>query len=230
MDRLVCGDVGFGKTEVAIRAAFKAVCDSKQVAVLVPTTILALQHAKSFRGAHEGTARARGLHQPLPQQRRTEADPQDLKEGKIDIIIGTHRLVSKDVVYKDLGLLIIDEEQKFGVNVKDKLKTLRATVDTLTLTATPIPRTLQFSLMGARDLSIISTPPPNRYPVSTMLQPYDEVTIRGAIEYELTRRPGLLPARQGEEHRVHRRHDPQAGARRAWAWATASWKATSWRK
>ncbi len=187
MDRLVCGDVGFGKTEVAIRAAFKAVCDSKQVAVLVPTTILALQHWKSF------SARMKGLPVRVEYINRFRSSAQqtqilkDLKEGKIDIIIGTHRLVSKDVVYKDLGLLIIDEEQKFGVNVKDKLKTLRATVDTLTLTATPIPRTLQFSLMGARDLSIISTPPPNRYPVSTMLQPYDEVVIRGAIEYELSR-------------------------------------------
>ena len=187
MDRLVCGDVGFGKTEVAIRAAFKAVCDSKQVAVLVPTTILALQHWKSF------SARMKGLPARVEYINRFRSSAQqtqilkDLKEGKIDIIIGTHRLVSKDVVYKDLGLLIIDEEQKFGVNVKDKLKTLRATVDTLTLTATPIPRTLQFSLMGARDLSIISTPPPNRYPVATMLQPYDEVVIRGAIEYELSR-------------------------------------------
>jgi transcription-repair coupling factor (superfamily II helicase) len=187
MDRLVCGDVGFGKTEVAIRAAFKAATDGKQVAVLVPTTILALQHAKSFRERMKGLP----VRVDYINRFRSSADQKqilkDLKEGKIDIIIGTHRLVSKDVVYKDLGLLIIDEEQKFGVNVKDKLKTLRATVDTLTLTATPIPRTLQFSLMGARDLSIISTPPPNRYPVSTMLQPYDEVVIRGAIEYELSR-------------------------------------------
>lgn len=187
MDRLVCGDVGFGKTEVAIRAAFKAACDGKQVAVLVPTTILALQHWKSF------SARMKGLPVRVDYINRFRSSAQqtqilkDLKEGKIDILIGTHRLVSKDVVWKDLGLMIIDEEQKFGVNVKDKLKTLRATVDTLTLTATPIPRTLQFSLMGARDLSIISTPPPNRYPVSTMLQPYDEVVIRGAIEYELSR-------------------------------------------
>ncbi len=187
MDRLVCGDVGFGKTEVAIRAAFKAVCDSKQVAVLVPTTILALQHAKSFRERMKGLP----CRVDYINRFRSSADQtqilKDLKEGKIDIIIGTHRLVSKDVEYKDLGLLIIDEEQKFGVNVKDKLKTLRATVDTLTLTATPIPRTLQFSLMGARDLSIISTPPPNRYPVQTNLHPYDEVVIQGAIEYELSR-------------------------------------------
>ncbi|MGV9013551.1 MAG: transcription-repair coupling factor [Flavobacteriales bacterium] len=187
MDRLVCGDVGFGKTEVAIRAAFKAVCDSKQVAVLVPTTILALQHWKTF------TARMKGLPVRVDyiNRFRSPADQKqilsDVREGKIDILIGTHRLVSKDVKYKDLGLLIIDEEQKFGVNVKDKLKTLRATVDTLTLTATPIPRTLQFSLMGARDLSIISTPPPNRYPVQTNVHPYDEVVIKDAIEYELSR-------------------------------------------
>nr|MBP8824144.1 DEAD/DEAH box helicase [Flavobacteriales bacterium] len=187
MDRLVCGDVGFGKTEVAIRAAFKAATDGKQVAVLVPTTILALQHAKSFKERMKGLP----VRVDYINRFRSSAEQKqilaDLKEGKIDILIGTHRLVSKDVKYKDLGLLIIDEEQKFGVNVKDKLKTLRATVDTLTLTATPIPRTLQFSLMGARDLSIISTPPPNRYPVSTLLQPYDEVVIRGAIEYELSR-------------------------------------------
>ena len=187
MDRLVCGDVGFGKTEVAIRAAFKAACDGKQVAVLVPTTILALQHWKSFSNRMKGLpVRVDYINRFRTSAQQTQI-LKDLKEGKIDILIGTHRLVSKDVVWKDLGLMIIDEEQKFGVNVKDKLKTLRATVDTLTLTATPIPRTLQFSLMGARDLSIISTPPPNRYPVSTMLQPYDEVTIRGAIEYELSR-------------------------------------------
>jgi len=187
MDRLVCGDVGFGKTEVAIRAAFKAACDGKQVAVLVPTTILALQHWKSFSNRMKGLpVRVDYINRFRSSAQQTQI-LKDLKEGKIDILIGTHRLVSKDVVWKDLGLMIIDEEQKFGVNVKDKLKTLRATVDTLTLTATPIPRTLQFSLMGARDLSIISTPPPNRYPVATMLQPYDEVTIRGAIEYELSR-------------------------------------------
>jgi transcription-repair coupling factor (superfamily II helicase) len=187
MDRLVCGDVGFGKTEVAIRAAFKAVCDSKQVAVLVPTTILALQHYKSFSERMKGLpCRIEYLNRfrSTADQKRILAD---LKEGRVDVIIGTHRLVSKDVVYKDLGLLVIDEEQKFGVNVKDKLKTLRATVDTLTLTATPIPRTLQFSLMGARDLSIISTPPPNRYPIQTTVHPYDEVVIRGAIDHELSR-------------------------------------------
>ena len=187
MDRLVCGDVGFGKTEVAIRAAFKAACDGKQVAVLVPTTILALQHYKSFSGRMKDLPVRVDYINRFRTQKEVTQILKDLKEGKIDILIGTHRLVSKDVVWKDLGLLIIDEEQKFGVNVKDKLKTLRASIDTLTLTATPIPRTLQFSLMGARDLSIISTPPPNRYPVTTILQPYDEVTIRGAIEYELSR-------------------------------------------
>jgi transcription-repair coupling factor (superfamily II helicase) len=187
MDRLVCGDVGFGKTEVAIRAAFKVVADSKQVAVLVPTTILALQHYKTFQ------ERLKGLPCRVEyiNRFRSTADQKkilaELAEGRIDILIGTHRLVSKDVVYKDLGLLIIDEEQKFGVNVKDKLKTLRASVDTLTLTATPIPRTLQFSLMGARDLSIISTPPPNRYPIQTILQPFNEHVIQEAVEYELSR-------------------------------------------
>lgn len=187
MDRLVCGDVGFGKTEVAIRAAFKAATDGKQVAVLVPTTILALQHWKTFSGRMKDLpVRVDYINRFRTSAQQTQI-LKDLKEGKIDILIGTHRLVSKDVVWKDLGLMIIDEEQKFGVNVKDKLKTLRATVDTLTLTATPIPRTLQFSLMGARDLSIISTPPPNRYPVTTILQPYDEVVIRGALEYELSR-------------------------------------------
>ena len=187
MDRLVCGDVGFGKTEVAIRAAFKAATDGKQVAVLVPTTILALQHYKTFRDRMKDLPVRVDYINRFRSSKDQRQVLKDLKEGKIDILVGTHRLVGKDVVWKDLGLLIIDEEQKFGVNVKDKLKTLRANVDTLTLTATPIPRTLQFSLMGARDLSIISTPPPNRYPVTTILQPYDEVVIRGAIEYELSR-------------------------------------------
>ncbi len=187
MDRLVCGDVGFGKTEVAIRAAFKAATDGKQVAVLVPTTILALQHYKTFRDRMKDLPVRVDYINRFRSSKEQRQTLKDLQDGKIDILVGTHRLVGKDVQWKDLGLLIIDEEQKFGVNVKDKLKALRATVDTLTLTATPIPRTLQFSLMGARDLSIISTPPPNRYPITTILQPYDEVTIRGAIEYELSR-------------------------------------------
>jgi len=187
MDRLVCGDVGFGKTEIAIRAAFKAVCDSKQVAVLVPTTILAYQHYKTFK------ERLRDLPCTVEyvNRFRSAKDQKEifkrLTEGKIDILIGTHKLVSKDVKFKDLGLLIIDEEQKFGVGVKDKLKTFKSNVDTLTLTATPIPRTLQFSLMGARDLSAISTPPPNRYPVQTELHTFDEELIRDAISYELAR-------------------------------------------
>lgn len=187
MDRLICGDVGFGKTEIAIRAAFKAVADSKQVAVLVPTTILCLQHYKSFKERLGNMpARVDYLNRFRSAKDQTQV-LKDLKEGKIDIIISTHKLVGKNVVFKDLGLLIIDEEQKFGVGVKDKLKTLRETVDTLTLTATPIPRTLQFSLMGARDLSIMTTPPPNRHPVQTELHPFNEAVFKEAIEYEVSR-------------------------------------------
>lgn len=187
MDRLVCGDVGFGKTEIAIRAAFKAVCDSKQVAVLVPTTILSLQHYKNFRDRlRDFPCKVAYLNRFLPAAKQRET-LKELADGKVDIIIGTHKLVGKDVKFKDLGLLVIDEEQKFGVGVKDKLKTFKANVDTLTLTATPIPRTLQFSLMGARDLSIINTPPPNRFPVQTELFTFNEEVIRDAISYEVSR-------------------------------------------
>ncbi len=187
MDRLVCGDVGFGKTEVAIRAAFKAVADSKQVAVLVPTTVLAFQHYNTFRD------RLKDLPCTVDylSRFRSSADQRKiltrLKEGKIDIIIGTHKLVGKEIEFRDLGLLIIDEEQKFGVGVKEKLKQMKLNVDTLTLTATPIPRTLQFSLMGSRDLSIIHTPPPNRHPIITELHPFNEEIIKEAIEYEVSR-------------------------------------------
>jgi transcription-repair coupling factor (superfamily II helicase) len=187
MDRLVCGDVGFGKTEVAIRAAFKAITDSKQVAVLVPTTVLALQHyntfkdrLKDFPGTIEYLSRARTAKQ-------TKEVLERLEKGEVDILIGTHKLVGKSVKFKDLGLLIIDEEQKFGVTVKEKLKEMKVNVDTLTMTATPIPRTLQFSLMGARDLSIINTPPPNRYPVQTEIHLFDEDVIREAIQLEMNR-------------------------------------------
>ncbi|MCJ7449836.1 MAG: DEAD/DEAH box helicase [Bacteroidales bacterium] len=187
MDRLVCGDVGFGKTEVAVRAAFKSASDSKQTAILVPTTILALQHYKTFSSRLKGfpcTIEYLTRHKKASDQKRIISQ---LAEGKIDIIIGTHKLVGRDIKFRDLGLLIIDEEQRFGVSVKEKLKKLKASVDTLTLTATPIPRTLQFSLMGARDLSIINTPPPNRMPIVTELHGFNEEIIKEGIEYEVSR-------------------------------------------
>ncbi len=187
MDRLVCGDVGFGKTEVAIRAAFKAVADSKQVAVLVPTTILSLQHYRSFKSRLAGFPVNIDYINRFKSAKEITETLKKLAAGQIDILIGTHALVAERVKFRDLGLMIIDEEQKFGVAVKDKLKTLRATVDTLTLTATPIPRTLQFSLMGARDLSIINTPPPNRQPVLTEIISFNEEQIRDAIAYEMGR-------------------------------------------
>jgi transcription-repair coupling factor (superfamily II helicase) len=187
MDRLVCGDVGFGKTEIAIRAAFKAVTDSKQVAILVPTTILALQHFKTFTSRLKDFPCNIDYINRFKSAKQIKETLEKLAQGKVDIIIGTHRIVSKDVKFKDLGLLIIDEEQKFGVGVKEKLKQFRANVDTLTLTATPIPRTLHFSLMGARDLSIISTPPPNRQPVLTELHVFNEKLIKEAVEFEIDR-------------------------------------------
>jgi transcription-repair coupling factor (superfamily II helicase) len=187
MDRLICGDVGFGKTEIAVRAAFKAVADSKQVAILVPTTILAAQHYKTFSDRLKGFPANIDYINRFKTSKQIKDTLAKLKEGKVDIIIGTHRLVSKDVKFKDLGLMIIDEEQKFGVSVKEKLKQMRANVDTLTLTATPIPRTLHFSLMGARDLSIISTPPPNRQPVVTELHVFNDKLIKEAVEHEIER-------------------------------------------
>jgi transcription-repair coupling factor (superfamily II helicase) len=187
MDRLVCGDVGFGKTEVAIRAAFKAATEGKQVAVLVPTTILAMQHFRTFSERLSSFPVKIDYVSRFKTDKEIKAILSDVNDGKINILIGTHRIVSKDVDFKNLGLLIIDEEQKFGVKVKDRLKELKVNVDVLTLTATPIPRTLHFSLMGARDLSIIATPPPNRQPVTTELHTFNEVVIRDAVSHELRR-------------------------------------------
>jgi len=187
MDRLICGDVGFGKTEIAIRAAFKAVADSKQVAVLVPTTILALQHFKTFSDRLKNFPASIDYLNRFKSAKQQKETLQKLKDGQIDILIGTHRILSKDVGFKNLGLFIIDEEQKFGVSAKEKIRQMKVHVDTLTLTATPIPRTLQFSLMGARDLSIINTAPPNRYPVQTELRSFNPHTIREAIRYEISR-------------------------------------------
>ncbi|OYX13099.1 MAG: transcription-repair coupling factor, partial [Algoriphagus sp. 32-45-6] len=187
MDRLVCGDVGFGKTEVAVRAAFKAVNDRKQVAVLVPTTILAMQHYQTFMERLGNFPVKVDYINRFRTAKELKQIKEQVKSGEIDILVGTHKIVGKDIEFKDLGLLIIDEEQKFGVKVKDQLKNLRVNVDVLTLTATPIPRTLHFSLMGARDLSVIATPPPNRQPVTTEVQTFQEEVIRDAVAYELRR-------------------------------------------
>ena len=187
MDRLVCGDVGFGKTEVAVRAAFKAATDSKQVAVLVPTTVLAFQHYQTFRDRLRGMPVRVDYLSRARSAKQTRTVLEDLKDGKIDILIGTHKLISKQVVWKDLGLLIIDEEQKFGVSTKEKLRQLKTNVDTLTMSATPIPRTLQFSLMGARDMSIIRTPPPNRYPIQTEITTFSDEVIADAVNFEMSR-------------------------------------------
>ena len=187
MDRLVCGDVGFGKTEVAVRAAFKAVADNKQVAVLVPTTVLAYQHFQTFKKRLEGLPCKVDYLSRARTAKDTSRILKELENGDINILIGTHKIIGKTVKFKDLGLLIIDEEQKFGVSVKEKLRQIKVNVDTLTMTATPIPRTLQFSLMGARDLSVIQTPPPNRYPIQTEVHTFNEEIITEAINFEMSR-------------------------------------------
>ena len=186
MDRLLCGDVGYGKTEVAIRAAFKAIADGKQVALLVPTTILAQQHYETMYGKISGLSRLKlGLLSRFRTRKQQTETMKGLKNGTIDIVIGTHRFLSKDIIYRDLGLLIIDEEQRFGVTHKEKIKKLKTNVDVLTLTATPIPRTLHMSMLGVRDLSVIETPPENRFPVQTYVMEYNGGLIREAIEREL---------------------------------------------
>ncbi|WP_028898438.1 transcription-repair coupling factor [Prevotella sp. HUN102] len=187
MDRLICGDVGFGKTEVAVRAAFKAACDGKQVAVLVPTTVLAFQHYQTFRKRLKNMPVRVDYLSRARSAKQTKDVLADLAEGKIDILVGTHKLIGKNVKWKDIGLLIIDEEQKFGVSTKEKLRQLKSNVDTLTMSATPIPRTLQFSLMGARDMSIMRTPPPNRYPIQTEISTFTHEVIADAINFEMSR-------------------------------------------
>lgn len=187
MDRLVCGDVGFGKTEIAIRAAFKAVCDSKQVAILAPTTVLTFQHFNTFKERLKAFPCTVDYINRFKSSKEVKKTLQNLADGKVDILIGTHRLLSKDVQFKDLGLLVIDEEQKFGVGAKEKIREMKTTVDTMTMSATPIPRTLQFSLMGVRDISVINTPPPNRHPIQTEIHNFNHELIRDAVSFEMSR-------------------------------------------
>ena len=203
MDRLLCGDVGFGKTEVALRAAFKCILDGKQVAMLVPTTLLAWQHYNTIRRRFEGYP----VRAELLSRFRTPAQQQvilrKLRRGEIDILVGTHRIIQKDIQFKDLGLLIVDEEQRFGVSHKENLKELTKTVDVLTLTATPIPRTLNMALAGIRDMSVLEEPPLDRHPISTYVLEYDEDILMDALRRELGRRAVLLPVQPGRDDIPH---------------------------
>ena len=232
MDRLICGDVGFGKTEVAIRAAFKAVMDGRQVAVLVPTTVLAQQHFNTFRERMADYPVRVELLSRFRTPREASAWCRICAAGAVDIVIGTHRLLQKDIAFKDLGLVVIDEEQRFGVMHKEKFKQLRTLVDVLTLSATPIPRTLYLALTGARDMSTIETPPQDRLPVETIVAQYDERLIRDAIQRELNRggQVFFLHNRVGTIETMARTTARPAAATRASSSATARWTPTNWRR
>ena len=231
MDRLVCGDVGFGKTEVAIRAAFKAVCDSKQVAVLVPTTILALQHYHTFSSRLKDFPCRVEYISRLRNTKEISRILEELASGRVDILIGTHRILNKKVLFKDLGLLIIDEEQKFGVSSKEKIRQMRSNIDTLTLTATPIPRTLQFSLLGARDLSIINTPPPNRKPVYTEVINFNDEVITDIINSELERGGQVFLFITGSKiFFPSMTYCSVWCPRRGYVWHTDRWRRRCWRR
>ena len=225
MDRLLCGDVGYGKTEVAMRAAFKAVTDSKQVAVLAPTTVLAFQHFETFRRRFAAFPVKIDMLSRFRSAKEIKETIAKVESGQVDIIIGTHRLLSKDVKFHDLGLLIVDEEQRFGVAHKERLKELRTNVDVLTLSATPIPRTMNMSLVGLRDMSVIETPPKDRLAIQTVVAPFSESLVRRAIEEELARQgPGISGAQPRGDDLLARGSGAEPGSEGAelW-WGTARW-------
>ena len=213
MDRLLCGDVGYGKTEVAMRAAFKAVADSKQVAVLAPTTVLAFQHYETFRRRFAAFPVRIEMLSRFRTEKEQKKTLEEAEAGKVDIVIGTHRLLSKDVKFHDLGLLVVDEEQRFGVAHKERLKEMRKNVDVLTMSATPIPRTLHMSLVGLRDMSVIETPPKDRLAIQTTVAPFSETLVQRVIEEEMARgRPGVFRAQPRRVDRLARGHDQAPGA------------------